>query len=97
MSKTVMVYGIGAVGGETLEILGRTEDVDRIVACDINEEWGEFRTNMAATGCVFQGFLKKWEFHKSDTRDIDATAKLLEEVNPDALNSRGILIGKMVL
>ena len=85
MGNTVMVYGIGVVGGEALEMLGRTEGIDRIVACDINEEWGEFRTNIAATGCIFQGFLKKWQFRQSDVTDIDATARLLEEVKPDAI------------
>jgi len=97
MSKTVMVYGIGVLGGEALEILGRTEDVDRIVACDINEEWGEFRTNIAATGCIYQGFLKKWEFHKSDVRDIDATARLLKEVNPDAILTGLTIRGPRIL
>ena len=97
MGNTVMVYGIGEVGGETLEILGRTEGIERIVACDINEEWGEFRTNMAATGCIFQGFLKKWEFRQSDVTDIDATARLLEEVKPDAILTGLTIRGPRVL
>jgi len=36
MAKTVMVCGIGEVGGWALELLARSEDVDRIVTSDRN-------------------------------------------------------------
>jgi len=85
MVKTVMIYGLGEVSAAASELLGRTEGVDRIVTADIDEELGAFRTNLAAISCVYQGFLKKFEFRRSDVSDIDATAKLLEEVKPDAI------------
>ena len=66
MAKTVMVCGIGAVGGLTVEFLARSEGVDRIVTSDINEEIGTFKTQAAAIGSVAQGFSKKFEFHRND-------------------------------
>lgn len=85
MGKTVMLFGTGAVGGFALQLLARSEGVDRIVASDKNEEEGVYKTNYAAMGAVFQGFSKRFEFRKNDVKDIDATAKLLEEIKPDVI------------
>ncbi|GAI18438.1 unnamed protein product, partial [marine sediment metagenome] len=65
-----------------LEFLARSEGVDRIVTSDIDEEWGIYRTNLAAIGSVYQGYSKKFEFYRNDLNDIDMTAKLLEKIKP---------------
>jgi len=80
-----MLCGLGEVGSEALELFSRSEGIDKIVASDINEEWGTKRMAVAAIGSVYQGFNKKFEFHKNDVNDIDATAKLLAEIKPDAI------------
>ena len=97
MSKTVMLCGIGEVGGWALEFLARSEGVDRIVTSDVNEEWGAYRTNVAAVGSIYQGFSKKFEFHRSDLNDIDATARLLEEIKPDVIFTSVTIQGPRVL
>jgi len=85
MARTVMVCGIGAAGGMTVEFLARSEGVDRIVTSDISEEIGIYKTNAAAIGSVAQGFSKKFEFHRNDVNDIDATARLVAEIKPEVI------------
>ncbi|MFC1981370.1 hypothetical protein ACFLVN_03905, partial [Chloroflexota bacterium] len=76
---------LGQLGGWALHFLGCTEGADKIITSDINEELGLFKTNVAAIASAYQGFNKKFEFHANDINDIDATAKLLEKVKPDAI------------
>lgn len=85
MGKTVMLCGIGEVGVWTLEFLARSDGVDRIVTFDINEEFGTHRTSLVVASSVFQGFTKKFEFRRNDLNQIDATAKLLDEIRPDVV------------
>ncbi len=85
MAKTVMLFGLGAVGESALQILACSEGVDRIVASSRNEVLGAFKTDTVALGATYQGIFKKYEFRKNDVSDIDATARLLEEVKPDVI------------
>lgn len=85
MAKTVMLFGIGAVGGHTLLILAHSEGIDKIALSGRNEELGVFKMNAAALGSVDQGITRKYEFFKNDAQDIDATARLLKKVKPDVI------------
>ncbi len=87
MDRCVMIVGLGDLGGWVLEFLARCQGVHRIVTADIREEWGEAKTNTAAVGASQQGFNKRLEFHKLDVYDIDRTAELLNDVQPDVLYS----------
>jgi hypothetical protein len=85
MAKTVMVFGLGAVGGIALQILARSDGIDRIVASGRNEALGVFKMKTAALGATYQRFSKIYKFYQNDINDIDATARLLEEVKPDVI------------
>jgi len=85
MTKTVMLFGLGAVGERTLLILAHNEGIDKIVVAGRDEETGVFKMNAAALGSVNQGITRTYEFYKNDIRDIDATARLLEKVKPDVI------------
>ena len=85
MAKTVMLCGSGEAGGWALELLARSEGVDRLVVFDVKEEEGLPRTHLAAIGSVFQGFSKEFVLRTNDVTDIEATAKLLDEFKPDAI------------
>ena len=85
MAKTVMVFGLGAVGEVALQILARSDGIDRIVASSRNEALGVFKMNTAALGATYQGISKRFEFRKNDVYDIDATARLLEEIRPNVI------------
>jgi hypothetical protein len=85
MSKTVMLFGLGAVGEVALQILARMDGIDRIVATGRNEVLGTFKMKTAALGATYQQFSKKYEFFQNDASDIDATARLLEKIKPDVI------------
>lgn len=85
--KSVMIVGIGDLGGWVLEFLARSNGVNRIIAADIREEYGLHKTNCATIGASLQGYLKDIEFRKVDLNDIDGTAELLNSVQPDLIYS----------
>lgn len=87
MGKCIMIVGLGDLGGWVLEFLARCQGVSRIVTTDIREEWGEAKTMTAAVGASQQGYNKRLEFHKLDVTDIDRTAGLLSNVQPDLIYS----------
>ena len=83
MGNTVMIVGLGDLGGWVLEFLARCEGVSTIVTADIREDWGIRKTDTAAIGAAQQGYNKTIKFYKCDVRDIDGTAELLKTINPD--------------
>lgn len=42
---TVMIIGLGQVGGRTLELLARKPGITRIVGADVNEAYGFQKVN----------------------------------------------------
>lgn len=85
MANSVMIFGLGDLGGWVLELLARCEGISKIVTCDNREEWGMKKTHTAAEGAILQGKYKTFEFHKCDARNIDATAELISTVNPTVI------------
>ncbi|MFC1912428.1 hypothetical protein ACFLXG_04670 [Chloroflexota bacterium] len=87
MNNTVMMFGIGSLGGWVLEFLARSEGINTIVACDAREDWGSMKTECAAIGAGQQGYNKTIKFEKCDVNDTDATAELIKKHNPDIIYS----------
>jgi len=83
MSKnTLMIFGLGDLGGYVLEFLAREPNVPRIVAADKNEDWGIRKTNSALIGAAQFNCFPDIEFYPLDIFDIDATTRLLERERP---------------
>ena len=93
--STVMLFGIGDLGGWTLEFLARSEGVSNIIACDIREDFPMMKTECVAIGAGQQGYTKNILFQKCDVTDTDATAELLKKHNPDVIYSALTLLGWM--
>lgn len=93
MGKTVMMFGIGDLGGWILEFLARSEGINTIITCDVREEWPRMKTESAAIGAGQEGYNKTIKFEKCDVNDIDATAGLLKKYNPDMIYSGMTLAG----
>ena len=93
--STVMLFGIGDLGGWTLEFLARSEGVSNIIACDIREDFPRMKTECVAIGAGQQGYTKNIFFQKCDVTDTDATAELLRKHNPDVIYSALTLLGWM--
>src|SRR5262245_45794596 len=83
--KTVLIVGLGDLGGWALELLARSEGVVRLVTLRRSSGVGVSRTQLAAIGATFQGHIKQFEEIHHDLRDTESTARLLEEVRPDVI------------
>lgn len=80
--NTIMIVGLGDLGGYVLEFLARTPNMPKIVTADINEDWGNRKTNSALIGASQFGFYPDIEFVKLDAFDVEKTARVLQEVQP---------------
>jgi len=79
----ILMIGLGSLGGHVLEFLARTQGMRRIIAADVNEDWGVSKTNNAILGAVNQGFYPSVTFRKIDLNDVEGTAEILREEEPD--------------
>ena len=83
LGSTIMIFGLGDLGGWVLEFLARREGISTIITADPKEEYGELKTASAATCAGHLGFSKTIKYEKCDVFDIDRTAELLQKYNPD--------------
>lgn len=87
MSKTLMIFGLGDLGGWVLEFLARREGVGSIVTIDRREDYSAVKTDCAAVGSGLEGHSKNIKFEKCDINDIERTAELIKRYTPDVIYS----------
>jgi len=56
--KTLILFGLGDLGGWVLEFIVRRHGLNRIIACDLMEDWGRLKVDGAATGAGQKGYNK---------------------------------------
>ncbi|MEN6483369.1 MAG: hypothetical protein ABFD98_00675 [Syntrophobacteraceae bacterium] len=84
-SGTIMIVGLGEVGGKALELLARRNGIGRIVAADVNEDYGRLKVNNAAFGAQLEGCSPNIEFLKVDLKDVDRTSESLAAIKPSVI------------
>lgn len=89
--STIMIIGIGDLGGHVLEILVRAPGSRRIITADINEDWAYRKTNIAAFGASQSGYYPEVESVKIDLYNIDQTAEIISKYKPDIIYSAASL------
>lgn len=89
--KSVMIVGLGDLGGWVLEFLARSNGLSKIITADTREEYGLHKTHCVASGASMQGYYKNIEFCRVDINDIDGTAELLKNTQPDLIYSTATL------
>ncbi|MCE5333653.1 MAG: hypothetical protein LLG06_03595 [Desulfobacteraceae bacterium] len=82
---TIMIVGMGEVGGKALEILARRPGIGRIVAADLNDVYGRQKANNANFGAQLEGSYPDIDFVKVDLADIDGTARTLADITPSVI------------
>lgn len=82
---TVMIIGLGEVGGKALEMLSRRRGIARIVACDINAEYGRQKVNNTIYSAQLEGRFPEIDFVPVDLRDVEKTAEILTKIKPDVI------------
>jgi hypothetical protein len=84
---TLMIFGLGDVGGWVLEYLARATGVGTIIGCDKRDDWGRKKIECTAVGAGHMGHSKKILFEQVDVHNIERTAELIEKYNPDLIYS----------
>jgi hypothetical protein len=86
-NDTLMIIGLGELGGIALEILARVPNITKVVTADLNEDHGVRRTNTALMGASYLNLYPNIEFVKIDLNNIEETAKIIREINPRIIYS----------
>jgi hypothetical protein len=81
----VLLIGIGGVGGFVLEFLARTDGLSYIVGADYNADWGQRKVDTIRSGAILQGHYPRLEFQRIDLHDVDATAEVIDGLQPDLI------------
>ena len=88
---TILVIGLGHLGGVTLELLARQDRVGRIVGSSRHPERGAARCNLARLGAMAQGHAGDIEFRQLDLRNVDQVSESIQELAPDLILSTASL------
>jgi hypothetical protein len=92
MKPTVMLVGVGDLGGVILELLAREDWPGRIVAADRNAERGVRRCNLARIGAYAQGCQPEIAFLPLDLSKGEAVAEAVDREQPDLVLSTASLM-----
>jgi hypothetical protein len=91
MRPTLLLIGVGDLGGVLLELLAREPRLGRIVAGDRDAGRGAARCNLARVGAVAQGYAPDIHFAAIDLNDVGATAGLIARESPTLILSTASL------
>lgn len=81
--NTILIVGLGAVGTHLMELLALTPRAPRIIGADVDKEGGVSKTNNVVVGAAIQGLHPDIDFVELDVNDVDKTAEILGNINPD--------------
>ena len=84
---TILLVGLGHLGGVLLEFLARESWIGRVVACSRTREKGEARCNLARLGAIAQGLAPQIEYREIDISRAPELADLLNSLQPDLVIS----------
>lgn len=82
MGATVLLTGVGHLGGPILERLAASGHIERVVAVARDARRGRERCNLARLSAVAGGSVCRVEFRAVDLRRIDQMAELVHELSP---------------
>ena len=82
---TVLLVGVGDLGGWALEFLARSPGVDRIVTTKRSPWAAASKADLAMLGSVFQGHYKRYDHYPADLADEEGMVRLLADVRPDVI------------
>jgi hypothetical protein len=89
--RTIMIIGLGDLGGHVLEMLVRTPGNRRIITADVAEERAFRKTNVAIYGASQMGFYPDVKFTKIDLNNLEQAAEVITKCKPDVIYSAATL------
>lgn len=87
MKPTLMLIGLGDLGGVILELLARGESLGRIIIASRDEKRGVARCNLARLGAMAQGYQPEVSFISLDLNNTEAVAETVQREAPDLILS----------
>ena len=87
MKPTLMLIGLGGLGGVLLELLAREERLGRIVVASRNTERGVARCNLARLSAVAQGYAPSISFVSLDLNNGESVAEVVHREAPEIILS----------
>ena len=85
VQKSLLIVGLGDLGGHVLEFLAREPNIPTITTVDIDEDWGVRKTNSALAGAAQMGYYPDIEFVRLDAFDVDRMAEFLGKLKPTVI------------
>jgi hypothetical protein len=92
MKPTVMLIGLGDLGGVILELLAREDWPGRIVAADRDVRRGIARCNLVRAGAMAQGQTPNLDFVPIDLNQREAVAETVTREAPDLILSTASML-----
>lgn len=90
-SPTLLLVGIGGLGGVILEVAARASFIGRIVCADLDDVRGTARANLARVGAIAHGNDPRIEFIRLDLNDTAHVADTVARLRPDVILSTASL------
>ena len=87
MKPTVMLIGLGHLGGAVLDLLVREKGLGRIVCCSRDRESGAARCNLARVGGAAQGLSPRIDYRPLELGDAAAVAEAVDREAPELILS----------
>jgi hypothetical protein len=87
MIATVLLVGLGDLGGATLDLLARARWVRRIIVASRTTDAGVARVNLARVAAIASGAAPDITFVPVDLKDRDWTAEVIATARPDVVYS----------
>jgi hypothetical protein len=87
MRRSLLLIGLGDLGGVILELLARDATFDRIIVASRNERRGVARCNLARLGALAQGLDPSITFVPLDLNNKEGVAEIVSRVAPDIIVS----------
>jgi len=85
MANKVLVVGLGGVGGYALHLLARYPGI-KLIGADVREKFAREKVSNVYYDIFFQkGILPHIEHKRIDLNDIEGTAEILKEIEPDVI------------
>lgn len=84
---TILLIGLGHLGGVLLEFFAREDWIGRVVGCSRGRTRGEARCNLARLGAVAQGLAPTIDYRQVDISRPFEVAEILDSVQPDLVIS----------
>jgi len=90
MGGKILLIGLGELGYHILVQLAFTKNIGKIIAADVKDE-AKTKVMVARNAAIHRGFYPEIEFAKVNLFDVEGTAEVLKEIQPNVICNATVL------